>query len=358
MLLRCIAGFSLLLILPGLAACHKDQVTAPDSISPGYAVAAPAVYTVAALRIPGNTRQGEARGINDAGAMAGYVQNSETYHAVQWIANNPPLDLGNLPGLPSDIANDINQSGTIVGFSFGSSVSTARAFVWTPGVGMRALPDLGGNANIAQAINASGMAVGWAADSFGTVHAARWDAAGQITDLNPPGGTSIAIDINDLGDIIGWTFPLGAVQEHAHLWRRDGVQVDLGTLGGAKSNGFGINNSAQAVGVADPPVPAPEVAFVWDQARGMHNLGYGMRSQAFAISDLGRSVGLSTGSGVVGLTKFRGVLQILPDLAPAKPHFSGPVNVNRCGTIVGSSVDPNPASAALLPVVWRNAACD
>lgn len=331
---------------------------AADSTGSGYLAARTAVYTVTPLQMLPNTAEGEARGITDAGVIAGWVKSRDVTHAVQWLANNSVQDLGNLPGLPSDIADDINQSGAIVGFSFGSSVSFARAFVWESGLGMRALPDLGGNASIAWAINSSGIVVGWAADTFGTVHAARWDAAGVLTDLNPPGGTSIAFDINDAGDIIGWTFPLGAVQEHAHLWLADGSEIDLGTLGGPLSNGFGINNRRVSVGQADPPFPDENVAFIWEQARGMRPLGYGPRSQAFAISDPGRSVGLSISAGVTGLTKFRGVLQILPDLAPAKTHFSGPVNVNRCGWIVGSSVDPNPASAALLPVVWKNAACD
>ncbi|MEO8634993.1 MAG: hypothetical protein ABI587_06930 [Gemmatimonadales bacterium] len=352
------ARLSLLLLLPSSAACYKDHPMAADSTGSGYLVAPMAVYAVTPLPMLPRTAEGEARGINDAGVIAGWVKNRDATRAVQWSGAAAVQDLGNLPGLPSDIANDINQAGTIVGFSFGSSLSFARAFVWERGLGMRALRDLGGNAGIAQAINSSGIVVGWAADSFGTVHAARWDAAGVLTDLNPPGGTSIAIDTTDAGDIIGWIFPLGAVQEHAHMWRADGAEIDLGTLGGPLSNGFGINNTRAAVGYADPHFPDENVAFIWEQARGMRPLGYGPRSQAFAISDPGRSVGLSISTGVTGLTTFRGVLQTLPDLAPGKPHVSGPTNVNRCGWIVGSSVDPNPASAALLPVVWTNGACD
>ncbi len=345
----------------GLSACSdtsSSNPTAPD-LSATSTTAAPAVYTVQALPLPAKTFTGEARGINDAGVIAGFVQGNDFYSAVRWNPNDRVQDLGNLAGLPSDIANDLNQAGTVVGFAFGSAVSFARAFVWTRATGMLALPDLGGNANIAQAINATGTVVGWAADSFGTVHAAKWDPTGSITDLNPPGGTSIALDINDAGDIAGWTIPFGATSEHAHLWRHDGVEVDLGTLGGALSNGLGINNSLRVVGFAELRPPDPEVAFSWTPGGGMFDLGFGAHSEALAVSDPGRVVGLVNSGGVTGLTKFKGVLQILPDLAPAKGfHFSGPVNVNRCGTIVGSSVSPNPASAALLPVVWKNAACD
>ena len=300
---RSTARRGLLLLLPGVAACSHDQPTAPTM---AYAVAPTAVYTIEALDMPVRGGQGEARGINDAGAIAGWITGQDDYRAIRWLTHDAAQDLGNLPGLPADIANDINIDGTVVGFAFGSSVSFARAFVWTQHGGMRALPDLGGNAGIAWAINSGGQVAGWAADSFGTVHAARWDSAGNITDLNPPGGTSMALDINDAGDIAGWTFPLGGTAEHAHLWRHDGTQLDLGTPGGALSNGFGINNSRMIVGFALPPFPDPEVAFVWDQVRGMHNFGYGIHSQAFAISDLGRSVGLAANTGVPDRRRQRG----------------------------------------------------
>ncbi|HEV8123562.1 MAG TPA: hypothetical protein VGP80_04935 [Gemmatimonadales bacterium] len=343
-----------LLALLGLSACVDSGSPVPDG--PDFTVTGTGSgYTVQALTMPALAEQGEARGINDAGVAAGFVQSGGDYQAVRWNSRNDVKDLGNLPGLPSDIANDISQSGTVVGFSFGSAVSFARPFVWTSGGGMQALADFGGNAGIAQAINASGIIVGWAADSFGVVHAARWDAAGNLTDLNPPGGTSIALDINDAGDIVGWTFPFGAFSEHAHLWRHDGVELDLGTLGGPSSRAFGVNNGLTVVGVSDQPPPDQPLAFSWSPTRGILSLKYGPDSQSFAVSDLGRSVGLTHQTAV---TKFHGVLEILPDLAPAKPHFSAPVNLNSCGTIVGSSVDPNPASAALFPVVWKKAGCD
>ena len=85
----------------------------------------------------------------------------------------------------------------------------------------------------------------------------------------------------------------------------------------------------------------------------------GGNSQAFAINDLGRSVGLRVvNQGVLGLTRFHGSLEMLPDLAPDKPPASGPTGINRCGTIVGSSSSPIPTNGNPVPAIWTKAACD
>jgi hypothetical protein len=69
-------------------------------------------------------------------------------------------------------------------------------------------------------------------------------------------------------------------------------------------------------------------------------------------------VGFRIGSGVTGLTRFQNTTQILPDLAPAKGHFSAANAVNRCGNIVGDSNDPRPTFGNPLPVVWTIGVCD
>ena len=88
-------------------------------------------------------------------------------------------------------------------------------------------------------------------------------------------------------------FPDGGSASHAYLWRHDGVEIDLETLGGPGSQAFGVNNALAIVGVSDRTSPRPPVAFIWKSATGMRALGMGANSQAFAINDLGRSVGLA-----------------------------------------------------------------
>ena len=191
------------------------------------------------------------------------------------------------------------------------------------------------------------------------LHAVQWSASGTLTDLNPPGAISEALGINDAGDVVGWVFPDGGSASHAYLWRHDGVEIDLQTLGGPGSQAFGVNNALAIVGVSDRPSPLPPVAFIWKAATGMRALGMGANSQAFAISDLGRSVGLRViNAGVLGLTRFHGAMEMLPDLAPDKPPSSGPTGVNRCGTIVGSSSSPMPTNGNPVPAIWTKATCD
>jgi probable HAF family extracellular repeat protein len=315
-------------------------------------------YTVQALTIPRSAFSGQASAINDAGVSAGWYQTINGSTAVSWSADNQLTPLGTLAGLPSALANGINQDGTIVGFAFTNDFLISRAFIWNSATGMQALDDLGGNASLAQAINADGTAVGWSYDTGGVLHAVKWDASGVLTDLNPSGAISEALGINDAGDVVGWVFPAGGSASHAYLWRHNGIEIDLGTLGGPGSQAFGVNNALAIVGVSDRTSPLPPVAFIWKPATGMRDLGMGANSQAFAINDLARSVGLRVGHGVFGLTRFHGPPAKLPDLAPNKPPASGPTGINRCGAIVGSSSSPDPTNGNPVPAIWTKAACD
>lgn len=77
---------------------------------------------------------------------------------------------------------------------------------------------------------------------------ARAGASYAITDLSTLGGTgSWAYDVNNHGDIVGFSYPEGNPQYHAFLWR-DGAMIDLGTMGKDGSKAFAINDSCQVVG--------------------------------------------------------------------------------------------------------------
>jgi probable HAF family extracellular repeat protein len=345
---------SLTMVALGLAACG-DSSTAPSTDLSSIRTATR--YRVQALKIPPTAFLGEASAINDSGIAAGWYRTADGWTAVIWTTAKDSRNLGKLPGLVSALAKDINQAGTVVGFALSADLITSHAFVWTDASGIQPLPDLGGGASLAQSINGSGAAVGWAADPFGVTHAVMWSSAGVLTDLNPSGGTSMALDVNDAGDAVGWVFPPGSRGPHAHLWRHDGVQKDLGTLGGVTSVAISVNNALEIVGFADPPLPRLPVGFVWTPTAGMRPLGFGENSEGLAISEAGRAVGLQVRNDVVGYT-WRGEPAILPDLAPAKGHFSGPTGVNRCGTIVGSSLDPSPINFNPIPAIWKKPNCD
>jgi probable HAF family extracellular repeat protein len=320
---------------------------------------AAAAYTAMALPIPANAFSGQSSDINADRVSAGWYETLRGWVAVRWDAQGQMSPLGSLPGLPSALANGINDAGTIVGFAFTNNHLKAHAFAWDAANGMRALPDLGGDASLAQAINDDGSIVGWSYDASGVLHAVSWDASGQITDLNPPGAISEALGINDLGDIVGWVFGPTASASHAWLWRHDGTQVDLQTLGGPGSQAFGVNNDLVVVGVSDRAL-LPPIAFLWTASTGMRDAGFGSNSQALAISDRSRIAGLRViDAGVLGLTRrLRTSLQVLPDVAADKPPFSGPAGINDCGDMVGSSSSPDPGNGNPVPAVWWKDRCD
>ena len=341
-----------------LAACQDDSSTSPTALEPSVANA---TYTVQALQIPQTALLGEGSDINDAGVVAGWFQVNQTWTAARWTSPTQFLNLGKLPGFTSALAKGINNAGTIVGFAHTNNFSVSRAFIWTPAGGIKPLQDLGGGGSIAFAINNSGVIVGEASDPSGQIKAVKWSAAGVITDITPPGGAGQATAINDAGDITGFIFPQFGNGEHAWLWRANGTQQDLGTLGGQRAFAYGINRGQVIVGWSEQVPPKPDIAFRWTPAGGMKPIApFGGGSQALGISDRNRVVGFQViNAGVVGLTLFQGVRTVLPDLAPQKGFpFSGPTAVNLCGNITGSSVSPSPTNGNSVPVIWTKAGCD
>lgn len=352
--MRVLSRFALVSV--GLAACTEPDNSAPTA--PDQALTAAATFTVHALSIPSGSITGDATAINDAGVVVGWFRSNGGWTAARWTSPTQRLNLPKLPGFSNALAEGINRAGTIVGYATTSNFLNSRAWIWTQGGGIKALPDLGGGSALAMGINTAGVAIGFSADPQQVTHAVKWTAAGTVVDLNPMGATSEALAINDSGDVAGWVFPKGGNASHAFLWRRSGTRLDLGTLGGASSQAFAITDGPTVVGVADRPPPQLPIAFIWTQAGGMRPLGLGNNSEAHGISRRNRTVGLRIASDVKGLTRFGTLTQILPDLAPAKGHFSAGNAVNRCGSIVGDSNDPRPTFGNPLPVVWVISVCD
>ena len=359
---RCVGLAATLVVAAiGLSACSDSPGPLATEPLPSVEAAA-ATYTVQALPIPPTALYGEASAINDAGVIAGWHSTGNVWSAVMWNAAGTQMtDLGKIPGFQSALAKGINQANTIVGYVVTFGFGSSRAFIWTAGGGIQSLAGLGGTGGIALAINNSGLAVGWASIPNGSIHATKWLPNGTIVDINPVGaGYSEARAVNDASDIVGVAVMLPA-REHAYLWRHDGVEIDLGTLGGRRSWADAVNDNLVVTGVSERPFPQAEIAFGWTQTAGMRPLTkWGPASEALGLSDLNRAVGKETvQAGVLGLTQFQGALTILPDLAPSKGFpFSAATFVNRCGTIVGSSVSPSPTNGNSVPVVWRKAACD
>jgi probable HAF family extracellular repeat protein len=164
---------------------------------------------------------GEARSINDAGAIVGYsgstwdYQNSTPHHAFYYPPGGPMVDLNTMvaPGQSTGMqlveAYAINANRDIVGF--GTVGGTTRAFLFANGV-VTDLNTLAGAASVAYDISNNGWIVGQLSTSpFGV--ACVFDAGGIPIDLNTlpsiqgHGWFLISANaVNDYGQIAGFGF--------------------------------------------------------------------------------------------------------------------------------------------------------
>lgn len=164
---------------------------------------------------------GVAYGINNRGEIVGWTPSSGGSDHAYLYSNGTLTDLGTLGGCQGfSQANDINDEGQIVGYSYASTGFSPRAFLYSNGT----MTDLGALPNRpmsrAEAINNSGQVVGFA---YGKdlQHAFLY-SNGHIKDLNElidqaSGWTlAAATAINESGQIAGYGYnPAG--ETHAIL---------------------------------------------------------------------------------------------------------------------------------------------
>jgi probable HAF family extracellular repeat protein len=171
------------------------------------------------------------------------------------IKTNQMTDLGTLPGGLNSYALGMNLKGVIAGAS-DSSDGTTHAVTWS-GTTITDLGNLGGSFAQANAINDSGVAVGYlfTVDTFGNdvSHAFVGNA-----DIGTLGGSSAQANaVDDFGLVVGSSNTTGDADVHAFAWTAKLGMVDLNSLLPAGSpwdlqsaNGIGVNGkTATIVGV-------------------------------------------------------------------------------------------------------------
>jgi probable HAF family extracellular repeat protein len=302
--------------------------------------------------------------VNELGEVAGggTVGVGIHTHAFLWTATSGMQDLGTLvgPALKSE-ARGVNNRGEVVGYS-DSPTNGTRAFLWTrdgaPNGGplMRDLGELPGglDQSFAYGINEHGQVVG-------TSEAATGSRAFLWTPTSGPGGTPLMQDLGDLqggtgesfgnalnrhGHVVGWSE--AAAGRRAFLWKPGEGMQDLGVLpGGVASFANDINDNGEVVGYSFAPLPR---AFVWNSVDGMQDLGaLGNFSEAAAINNRGDIIGL-TGGGPFIWTREAGMqsLQTLLDPTGAGWRLDVVTAINETGQIVGGGTAPDGTPRAIL----------
>ena len=190
-------------------------------------------------------------------------------------------DLGPLLGGANSQAQAINSTGVIVGYSqVPGTPSYNHAFSYTAG-STTDLGTLGGNSSVANAINGAGVIVGYSDITGNASYHAFSYSSGTMTDLGTLGGAySLANGVNSSGTIVGEAYTVGGVNNA--FVDSDGLMTNLNSLvslpGVTLSDATGINDlgdivangtNGQAYLLTPIPEPSTFAALIGGAAYGV-----------------------------------------------------------------------------------------
>lgn len=191
-----------------------------------------------------------------------------------WTQKSGMHDLGTLGSGTDAQAVKINQGGQVIGDSYTSADPgacfgvTLGAFIWDHKHGMLNLGSLGGTCIEAQDLNDSGQVVGASLVTGDLYQRAFLWQNGSLRDLGGSlgGNGTGAIAINEDGAAVGFAYLAGESSFHATLWKHVGRMTDLGTVGGDPcSFAQGVNDENQVVGNSSPNCDFDfSRAFLWE----------------------------------------------------------------------------------------------
>lgn len=235
-------------------------------------------------------------------------------------------NLGTLAPLSSSSAAAINDSGLVAGTMSSGVDRTREVFVGTGQDDLRLLGSLGGPLSVALGINNRGDVAGWSLNADNVQRPALY-SGGAWRDLAAPFGSfarGVANAVNDAGQATG--------QISGQTFIYDGT-LSRELRVGNTSEGLGINDRGVVVGGAVMPGDVVRRPFMYDNGTAtlLPSLG-GTFGQAHAVNNAGQVVGYSyTAQG-----------ELLPFLysggkmtALASEGFGEAFDVNERGWVVG-----------------------
>ncbi|WP_440965323.1 PEP-CTERM sorting domain-containing protein [Massilia sp. GER05] len=196
--------------------------------------------------------------INNHGDIAGSRNSPYNGSAFAYVGGSVVPVAASLPDMYAySNARGINDAGMVAGNAQPYIGEAQRGFLYDSG-GVHLIGTFGGDWSYAAAINASGTVAGTAtlpSSTFNPDRHAYLYQGGMMLDLGTLGGMrSEAYDVNDAGLAVGWS-ETDVVLDNGALTRpfayRDGHMVDLGSLGGDWGYARALNNAGVIVGASD-----------------------------------------------------------------------------------------------------------
>ncbi len=300
--------------------------------------------------------------MNDVGQVCGYGDTTVATssglaladHAWLYTGSGSLVDVGAF-GKPPDsfsIATAVNNSGMVCGYSDSSDPArSTRAFVYTQAGGMQDLPIFPGGQTVARDINNIGQIVGYATAADGTYRSFLYSTNGSLIELDPAHPPLL---INDAGQVVAIAGSANYVGTYISNGGT-GAWTNIGSLGGLRTQPDGLNRRGDIVGFSTKPGETIQGAFLYSGGT-MTDLGSfgGSASEANGVNDFGVVVGgsdLVLNSASHAFVYYgSGTIQDLNDLVdPTLPWAIGNAfAVNNSGQIAAAGSLPGMPEHALL----------
>lgn len=225
----------------------------------------------------------------------------------------------------------INNVGKVVGQN-----AAGRAFFWDETGGMLDLGTFGGAESFANDINDSGVVVGWSQDAMGVKKAFRWDSANGMANLDAGlEFESVAESINGSGDVVGWR--TNGTRYGSVRWEANNPEGEFLFTGiEANQKAIGINDDGAMVGLLLTSNGAPDETYYWTGS-GSSSLFDGQLERDYVVIGI-NNASLTAGSRDAFSTYLQignEVISLIPKIAD--DDISRPHGINNLGQIVGAS---------------------